>query len=37
VPRGAAPARMKDRTISGSSITAQNQFGAIRFEIDLAK
>ena len=30
------PARMKDGTISGSSMTAETQFGGIPFEIDLA-
>ncbi len=32
-----SPARMKDGTISGSSMTAETQFGGIRFEIDLQK
>jgi hypothetical protein len=31
------PARMKDGTISGPSLTAQTQFGGIPFEIDLQK
>ncbi len=31
------PARMKDGTISGSSMTAETQFGGIPFEIDLRK
>ena len=31
------PARMKDGTISGSSMTAETQFGGIPFEIDLQK
>ena len=31
------PARMKDGTISGSSMTAGTQFGGIPFEIDLQK
>ncbi len=32
-----SPARMKDGTISGSSMTAETQFGGIPFEIDLKK
>jgi hypothetical protein len=32
-----SPARMKDGTISGGSMTAQTQFGGIPFEIDLQK
>jgi hypothetical protein len=32
-----SPARMKDGTISGSSMTAETQFGGIPFEIDLQK
>jgi hypothetical protein len=31
------PARMRDGTVSGSSITAETQFGGIPFEIDLQK
>ncbi|HEX6668394.1 MAG TPA: hypothetical protein VF061_02480 [Gemmatimonadales bacterium] len=31
------PARMRDGIVSGSSITAETQFGGIPFEIDLAK
>ena len=31
------PARMRDGVVSGSSITAETQFGGIPFEIDLAK
>jgi hypothetical protein len=31
------PARMRDGVISGSSITAETQFGGIPFEIDLQK
>jgi hypothetical protein len=31
------PARMKDGTISGTSMTAETQFGGIPFEIDLQK
>lgn len=31
------PARMRDGVISGSSITAETQFGGIPFEMDLAK
>jgi hypothetical protein len=31
------PARMKDGTISGGSLTAETQFGGIPFEIDLEK
>lgn len=31
------PARMVDGTVSGSSITAETQFGGIPFEIDLEK
>jgi hypothetical protein len=31
------PARMKDGIISGSSLTAETQFGGIPFEIDLEK
>lgn len=31
------PARMRDGILSGSSITAETQFGGIPFEIDLAK
>ncbi|MBA3893117.1 MAG: hypothetical protein H0X69_05405 [Gemmatimonadales bacterium] len=31
------PARMKDGTISGTSMTAGTQFGGIPFEIDLQK
>jgi hypothetical protein len=31
------PARMKDGTISGASLTAETQFGGIPFEIDLQK
>jgi hypothetical protein len=31
------PARMRDGVISGSSITAETQFGGIPFEIDLEK
>ena len=31
------PARMRDGTISGSSMTAETQFGGIPFEIDLEK
>jgi hypothetical protein len=31
------PARMRDGTISGSSMTAETQFGGIPFEIDLQK
>jgi len=31
------PARMRDGTISGSSMTAKTQFGGIPFEIDLKK
>jgi hypothetical protein len=31
------PARMKDGTISGTTITAETQFGGIPFEIDLEK
>ena len=32
-----SPARMKDGTISGASMTAETQFGGIPFEIDLQK
>jgi hypothetical protein len=32
-----SPARMKDGTISGTSMTAETQFGGIPFEIDLQK
>ncbi len=32
-----SPERMKDGTISGSSMTAKTQFGGIPFEIDLQK
>jgi hypothetical protein len=32
-----SPARMKDGTISGSSMTAETQFGGIPFEINLQK
>lgn len=32
-----SPARMKDGTVSGSSMTAETQFGGIGFEIDLQK
>jgi hypothetical protein len=32
-----SPARMKDGTISGSSLKAKTQFGGIPFEIDLKK
>jgi hypothetical protein len=31
------PARMRDGTISGTSMTAETQFGGIPFEIDLQK
>jgi hypothetical protein len=31
------PARMRDGVVSGSSITAETQFGGIPFEIDLQK
>ena len=31
------PARMRDGTVSGRSITAETQFGGIPFEIDLQK
>ena len=31
------PARMRDGVVSGSSITAETQFGGIPFEIDLEK
>ncbi len=31
------PARMRDGTVSGGSITAETQFGGIPFEIDLEK
>jgi hypothetical protein len=31
------PARMRDGVISGSSMTAETQFGGIPFEMDLAK
>jgi hypothetical protein len=31
------PARMRDGTVSGNSITAETQFGGIPFEIDLEK
>jgi hypothetical protein len=31
------PARMRDGTVSGSSITAETQFGGIPFEIDLER
>jgi hypothetical protein len=31
------PARMRDGIVSGSSITAETQFGGIPFEIDLQK
>jgi hypothetical protein len=31
------PARMRDGTISGSTMTAETQFGGIPFEIDLQK
>ena len=31
------PARMRDGTVSGQSITAETQFGGIPFEIDLQK
>jgi hypothetical protein len=31
------PARMRDGVVSGSSITAETQFGGIPFEIDLKK
>ncbi|HJR50477.1 MAG TPA: hypothetical protein VJ794_05190 [Gemmatimonadales bacterium] len=31
------PARMRDGVVSGSSITAETQFGGIPFEMDLAK
>jgi hypothetical protein len=32
-----SPARMRDGVVSGSSITAETQFGGIPFEIDLEK
>jgi hypothetical protein len=31
------PARMRDGVVSGSSITAETQFGGVAFEIDLEK